>query len=278
MSSLSEILKKRRKELGLTLAQIAEKMGVTEATVQRWESGNIKSLRHGKIAKLAEVLDVSPASIMGWDEPSASSSIDIALSSDLASLDAQLNTAGHAELVNYAEFLVLQSEYKKIAGSRKTSIRLYTVPAAAGYASPIEGEDYEIIELDDVPPGADYCIRVSGDSMEPYIRDGSYVYVKRNADLSDFDVGVFYLDGDVLVKQVVTDSFRNVYLLSANPKRANANRTIWHDSSSTLVCLGRVIIGKLPRPNYVRPPAPKPQSLIFQGLRFSLTLPTGLGF
>lgn len=58
MGSLSDVLKKRRKELGLTLAQIADKMGVAEATVQRWESGNIKSVRHDKIAKLAEILQV----------------------------------------------------------------------------------------------------------------------------------------------------------------------------------------------------------------------------
>ena len=69
MSALSEVIKRRRKELGLTLAQIADAMGVAEATVQRWESGNIKSIRQGKIAQLAEVLKVSPASLMGWDSP-----------------------------------------------------------------------------------------------------------------------------------------------------------------------------------------------------------------
>lgn len=68
MGSLSETLKRRRADLGLTLAQIAEQMGVAEATVQRWESGNIKSIRHGKIAKLAEILHVSPAEIMGWED------------------------------------------------------------------------------------------------------------------------------------------------------------------------------------------------------------------
>lgn len=60
------VLKRRRKELGLTLAQIAEQMGVAEATVQRWESGNIKSVRYDKIDKLAEILKVNPASFMGW--------------------------------------------------------------------------------------------------------------------------------------------------------------------------------------------------------------------
>ena len=68
MGALSSVLKKRRKELGLTLLQIADAVGVTEATVQRWESGNIKTLRYNKITKLAEVLQVSPATLMGWEE------------------------------------------------------------------------------------------------------------------------------------------------------------------------------------------------------------------
>lgn len=66
MENLSTVLKRRRKELGLTLAQIADQMGVAEATVQRWESGNIKSVRYEKIGKLAEILQVNPASFMDW--------------------------------------------------------------------------------------------------------------------------------------------------------------------------------------------------------------------
>lgn len=67
MSELSSILKQRRRELGLTLAQIADEMGVTEATVQRWESGNIKTIRYEKISKLADILNISPSSLMGWE-------------------------------------------------------------------------------------------------------------------------------------------------------------------------------------------------------------------
>lgn len=65
--SLSTVLRTRRKELGLTLNDIAQHMGVSEATVQRWESGNIKSLRQGRVAKLADILNVSPAKLMGWE-------------------------------------------------------------------------------------------------------------------------------------------------------------------------------------------------------------------
>ena len=74
MNKLSAVLKERRKELGLTLAQIAELMGVAEATVQRWESGNIKSIRYDKMDKLAEILQVNPATFMGWDTRSVEES------------------------------------------------------------------------------------------------------------------------------------------------------------------------------------------------------------
>lgn len=67
--SLQTVLKIRRKELGFTLKDIADRMNVTEATVQRWESGNIKNLRHGRITKLAEILDTTPAYLMGWELP-----------------------------------------------------------------------------------------------------------------------------------------------------------------------------------------------------------------
>lgn len=67
MNTLSATIKKRRKELGYTLAQIAEAVGVSEATVQRWESGNIKTVRHENLDRLAEVLRVPPPALMGWD-------------------------------------------------------------------------------------------------------------------------------------------------------------------------------------------------------------------
>ena len=66
--SLAKTLKERRSALGLTLLDIANKMGVSEATVQRWESGSIKQLRYDRISNLAEILRVSPSVLMGWEE------------------------------------------------------------------------------------------------------------------------------------------------------------------------------------------------------------------
>ena len=65
---ISKKLKNRRKELGLTMLEIAQKVGVSEATVSRWESGDIANMRRDKIASLANALNVTPAYIMGWEE------------------------------------------------------------------------------------------------------------------------------------------------------------------------------------------------------------------
>ena len=46
-------LRELRKERGLTLLQVAEKLGVTESTVQRYESGNIKNLKYETMVELA---------------------------------------------------------------------------------------------------------------------------------------------------------------------------------------------------------------------------------
>jgi len=70
--SIAVRLKELRIERGMTLLQLAEKLNVSEATVQRYESGNIKNLKHDTIVKLADILGITPAYLMGWNEISES--------------------------------------------------------------------------------------------------------------------------------------------------------------------------------------------------------------
>lgn len=130
-------------------------------------------------------------------------------------------------------------------------IRHYLVPSAAGYASPVEGEDYELIEAGpDVPRNADFCIDIDGDSMEPYIKNGQRVYVQRDVDVREFDdAGIWYYAGDVYCKQYCYDFTGALYLLSANRKRRDADKRIPKDEVVNVVCYGRVILPrKLPKP------------------------------
>lgn len=69
MDTFRKKMKERREKLNITLKEIAESIGVKEATVQRYESGNgIKSVPYDNIVKISEVLKCTPAYLMGWEE------------------------------------------------------------------------------------------------------------------------------------------------------------------------------------------------------------------
>ena len=59
-------LKELRKNAGYTLEYVGKAIGVTRATVQRYESGEIKNIPWGKIVKLSILFHVSVAFILGW--------------------------------------------------------------------------------------------------------------------------------------------------------------------------------------------------------------------
>ncbi len=66
MAIWNERIRKKRLEKGITLAQIADKLGVTEATAQRYESGIIKNVPYEHMCAYGEILGCSPAYLMGW--------------------------------------------------------------------------------------------------------------------------------------------------------------------------------------------------------------------
>nr|DAY76374.1 MAG TPA: Helix-turn-helix XRE-family like protein [Caudoviricetes sp.] len=61
-----DILKSKRKELNLSQKEVADYVGVSEATVSRWESGNIANMGRDKIALLSKILKLSPSVIAGY--------------------------------------------------------------------------------------------------------------------------------------------------------------------------------------------------------------------
>lgn len=65
---VNEILRQKRLEKDLTLDDVARMVGVSAATISRWESGDIANMKRDKIVKLAKALGISPALIMGWDD------------------------------------------------------------------------------------------------------------------------------------------------------------------------------------------------------------------
>lgn len=105
---MKDIISNRRSELKLTLEDIATRVGVSRATVLRWETGEIKNLGRNRIASLAAVLQVSPEYLLGWSEDPATK-----MGEDLAQAVADLTAEETASLLNYIDFLKSQRRKHK---------------------------------------------------------------------------------------------------------------------------------------------------------------------
>jgi len=64
----NEVIRLKRKEKNMTLKDLALRVGVSEATVSRWESGDIRSMKRPNIEALSKILGISPAILMEWEE------------------------------------------------------------------------------------------------------------------------------------------------------------------------------------------------------------------
>lgn len=63
-------IKNRRNDLGLSVDEVAAVLGKNRATVYRYESSDIQKLPVDVLIPLAEILETTPAYLMGWtDDP-----------------------------------------------------------------------------------------------------------------------------------------------------------------------------------------------------------------
>lgn len=231
-----------RMQRKVTAKQLGKMCGVTESTITMIETGARKP-SYDLLLRLAECLDCIVSDIVGDAELA-----DQGFSQRERNLIMRFRTLDdYGKRVVNAVMDVEQTEQIIDFGT----IRKYLSRPAAGVGGLVEGEDYEDIpRTAETPREADFALVVSGDSMEPYIHDGETVYIDEKAELRDLDVGVFCVDGATYVKQYAP-GVNEYYLLSANPKREDANIIIKESGNRSVQYFGKVILPKkLPRPVY----------------------------
>ena len=72
---LASRLKAARKAKGLTLDELAARLGTSKQTIHRYENGIISNIPHEKIVRLAEALEIQPSELMGWSDFSSFNNI-----------------------------------------------------------------------------------------------------------------------------------------------------------------------------------------------------------
>jgi len=214
---VGELIRARRKQLGLSAEDIAAEIGVSPATIYRYESGDIVSPGSDKLVDLSRALHTHPAYLMGWDEnpvdpddpeiiASASPAVidhfdgdaqQIAAFSQAAEKDYLLGNEGQRREVDIKAALSTNNARKiPILGQVAAGLPLLAEQNIDGYT------------WTDLNGGAEYfALRVKGDSMNAaHIPDGSMVIVRRQEQVENGEIAVVLVgDQDGTVKRYRQD-------------------------------------------------------------------------
>ena len=66
--NIGELIKSKRIAKGYTLDDLAKIIGVTGATISRWEAGKISDMKRSRIQALSDALDIPVMTILGIEE------------------------------------------------------------------------------------------------------------------------------------------------------------------------------------------------------------------
>ena len=227
-------LRVAREKQGITQQQVADLMGITKSTYCGYEIGK-RQPDVFKIKQLAHIIHVAADTLLETEEIKATSLSDKAM--NVAKIYDGLDEHGR-RIVN--SVLSEEQDRMKILTlkPKKKKIHLYDTPAAAGEILPCPGDDYKEIEVDEDSP-ADFAVHVSGDSMEPLLKNGSIAYIHRQDTILENECGIFFVDGGMVLKRFKSWNGKRV-LEAVN--RARANEDIIVDKDFVYKCYGKVLL------------------------------------
>lgn len=239
-------------EMNISGSDLAKVTGINKSNITHYLKGDYEPKRD-VIHRMASVLRVTDDWLMGYDAPMFANDPRVSeivpkpqarAEREIDPIWDSLNEDGQKQLCNYGRFLGSQEEYRAKEAPKRPVVITRIIPLlgqsfAAG--SPESPGDLFMEDYSTTDTRAEFAIHVNGNSMEPYLPDGSVALgVKRKP--MDGEVGAFYLDGGFLVKQVCQDSQGNIYLFSLNREREDADETVWHDSGRDLRVVGTILM------------------------------------
>lgn len=200
MSIFSERLVEARKNANMTQKKLAELLNITPTRLNYWEKGK-REPDVLMIKNISKFLKVNPNYLIGLN---TNDNLDYAFSqeeTELIKKYRKLDDIGK-ELINKSIEIELKRLKTPKVQQKIYSISSYDMPVSAGTGQYLDYTNCSVMSLKNEPPAnADFVLSVSGDSMEPTFYDGDKVFVEETNSLNIGDIGIFYYDGDVYIKE-----------------------------------------------------------------------------
>ena len=103
---IGDRIKARRKELGISVDTLCAALGKDRSTVYRYENGYIENLPIDVLHPIAEVLNTTPAYLMGWEEPEAPAEATSDIDREFAKLLSDMSEQDKEWLLNVIKSVV----------------------------------------------------------------------------------------------------------------------------------------------------------------------------
>lgn len=184
MKTIGEKIKEARIKKGLSQTELAEQLGYkSRSSINKIEVAG-RDIPRSQIVKIAKILDVTPAYLMGWedDKPNAAPLAEnkIYQIPVFSSVSAGFGAYACSDIIDYMPLFIENSA--------------------------------------DVPDML--CIKVTGQSMFPKIEDGDIIIVRKQDSIDSGSIAVVLVDNEEgFVKKVVYDQ-ETIELHSINPEYA----------------------------------------------------------
>lgn len=223
--SFNQKILDRMQEKHLTKAQLAKAADIPYTTLDSMLKRDSDQKRMEGMLKIAALLGTSIEELVLTDESLKGTGTFTADERELVDTFRTLDERGKSAVRALMSHEASESAPEMPKAKRLAPIlplrrlKVYDFPAAAGAPLPLFSEDYIWHETNEAPKEADFGIRISGDSMEPVIRDGSIVWIKQQEALGEGQIGIFLLNGEALCKKL-DRSGRRCFLVSENPRYA----------------------------------------------------------
>lgn len=238
-----ERMKARRKAIGLSAETVAGELGLSAATIYRYEKGDIEKIPGNILEPLADVLSTTPAYLMGWtDDPEDYENADEANYLPQGWIE---HFNGDAEAAVKAYRAMDEDRAREVAlppGALPVATRRIPLVGAIACGEPILAQaDIDTFAVVGSAIECDFALRCQGDSMiNARIYDGDVVFIKKQEFVDDGTIAAVLLDDEATLKRVYKLADGRIELRAENPKFKSII-VGGEDETRTFLILGKAV-------------------------------------
>lgn len=178
-------IKERRLAMNYTQEELAKRLGLQKSAIAKYENGRVENIKRSTIAQMANILNCSPAYLMGWDDAMSTPT--------------------------YPNIYPIATQRLPVLGKIACGVPQYANEDRESYI--IAGTDIK----------ADFCLIASGDSMiGARIYDGDIVFIRKQEIVENGEIAAVVINSEATLKRFYYYREKALLILKAeNPKYAD---------------------------------------------------------